>query len=298
MKIKIRLPNKVEAPLYSIFTIMSFIAGINYFELRTFTFSELNLPLVDERKKYSIAVVEAYFHLLGIPLFSLGKRRKLSYFGDYTDLPENLRQQIDPKIITARGKWYSFAGVYMLIITLAGFYADRKVEENRLGKLFAEDKRQQETFLQNPAVGDTYFFLSKGEDIRGEVHRISADSVQITVQVPFQYQKSGAAKKDIFSGLKTDKERMQAFVRLQERKNLISDSLKSAYPQEKMLRTLITEQILGTDISFIQFWISKFDLKKSFCPENNCKGTAIPNSANQFPATVVLKKVERETTKY
>ena len=279
--------------LSPIFTNMSFLAGIKYFELRTFTFKELNIPPVDASKKYTIEVVEAYLHFLGIPISSLGKKTKLGYLGDLFDLPENIRNQIDPKKVNAPSKWYSFAWMYFLAIAFIGFFIDRKMEENRLENVFAKSKAQQESYLEKPEIGDTYFFVSNRNDIRGEVHQISSDSVQITIQIP-----KSVATKNSFSSFKTDREALAAFVGLQERKNAISDSLADYFPREKLLRTLLTEQILGNDSSFIQFWLSKFDLQKCFCPQNNCKGMVLTNTPHPFYSTVVLKKVERDTTNY
>ena len=287
--------NNLNSVIHNYLYIMA-IVGINYFELRTFKFEELNIPPIDKSKKYTVELVEAYFHLLGIPVFSLGKSTKLGYLGDYLEMPANIRDQIDPKVLKANGKWYSFAWIYLLIITGIGFFIDRKLEENRLEKLVKKSKLEQEFYLERPEIGDTYFFVSNGKDFRGEVHQISSDSVQITVQTAFQYQKSAGTKR--FSPSGTDKELLDAFVENQERENLISDSLSVSFPREKLLRTLLTQQILGEDISFIQFWLSKFDLQKCFCPENNCKGTTLPNTARLFYDPVVLKKVERDTTNY
>jgi hypothetical protein len=261
--------------------------GIRHYVLGTYPESRKVLAPFYPYHDGLIIEIELYVHIEGVPLFTLGKR--LRYYDSYGTqrLPKGAIARIDPKLLTAKKKWYTSVLGYSILLIIALVIWQQSLAGSFAESMMERDRINQEQRLEQPRIGDIYRFGGNGAFFDAEVHAFDRKDVWFTVYLlPLPSETVVSRNEDL---------------PVRERTHL-QDSLAARWPKEPFLQSLLYEEVLDSTARHGNIRVPRTVLKKAFCDpgrfdDKECRRVNIDGFAEKAPFQVYIYRIYRRAAK-
>lgn len=232
---------------------MTILFGWNRFRLKSFTFQELNLPELEQFPNATFQVAQSYFHLFYIPVFPMGKRYDLVMDKQLYHVPPSLMKMVDPEQIKVRGKWYAWLLPILIILIASGVSVTKAFKKNEQEKMSMELAQMQKDFFNDPFEGDVIEF-SNHDDLTFNAEIFSVNKGEVLLMVDLLHiQDEEVLDKAERGETRLSADSLQALMDERdalENNSRFSDSLIQEYPDNPILRKLITFELEGYPIRY------------------------------------------------